>query len=97
MPDTVESWLRISEKSGYVKPSWYQGQYNLLCRTAEEILFPLLRQEGMHFAAFSPLGGGFLNGNLTPQKATGVRFVEHSAKNIYRGCEYFELCMRETF
>lgn len=90
MPDMVESWLNISKEKGYVKPTWFQGQYNLLWRTYEDILFPLLRREGMHFAAYSPLAGGFLNGNLTPQGATGVRFVDHAAKKMYLGCKYTE-------
>ena len=87
MPDMVEDWLRIAKDKEYVKPTWYQGQYNLLCRTYEDILFPLLRSEGMHFAAYSPLGGGFLNGNFTPQKTGGVRFVNHAAKQMYLSCK----------
>lgn len=87
MPDMVQAWLDIAREKGYIKPTWFQGQYNLICRTYEDILFPLLRAEGMHFAAFSPLAGGFLKGNLTPQGASGVRFVDHAAKKLYTGCE----------
>ena len=82
MPEMVEQWLKIAAEKKLIKPTWFQGQYNLVCRVYEETLFPMLRYEGVHFAAFSPLAGGFLNGNLTPQGATGVRFVKHSAKQL---------------
>jgi aflatoxin B1 aldehyde reductase len=48
----LQDWMRICEEKGYVKPSVYQGQYNLFCRTYEDALFPVLRKYGMHFAAF---------------------------------------------
>lgn len=83
----VESWLRIAESKGSIKPTWFQGQYNLVYRAYEETLFPLLRRENINFAAFSPLGGGFLNGNLRPKGATGQRFVEHAATKMYLGCK----------
>ena len=67
----VEEWLSIAEKEGYVKPSVYQGQYNLLCRGYETSLFPLLRKHNIHFNAFSPLAGGFLLGNFTAEGVQG--------------------------
>ena len=67
MPEMVQEWLDIANKEGHVKPTVYQGQYNLLCRSYETTLFPLLRKNGMSFAAYSPLAGGFLNGNFTPE------------------------------
>jgi aflatoxin B1 aldehyde reductase len=71
----LEEWLSIAEHEGYVKPTVYQGQYNLLCRGFEETLFPLLRKHHMSFAAFSPLAGGFLLGNFTEQGVqAGMRF-----------------------
>ena len=61
----VQEWLEIADKEGYVKPKMYEGQYNLLCRSYEEELFPVLRKHGMSFNAFSPLAGGFLLGDFT--------------------------------
>jgi aflatoxin B1 aldehyde reductase len=61
----LEEWLQVADTNGYVKPSIYQGHYNLLCRTYEETLFPLLRKHRIHFSAYSPLGGGFLRGKVT--------------------------------
>ena len=53
--------IEICTKNGYIKPSVYQGQYNLLFRGIEEDLFPLLRKHGLSFVAYSPLAGGFLS------------------------------------
>lgn len=64
---------------GYVKPSVFQGQYNILCRTYETTLFPLLRKHGISFVAYSPLAGGMLSGKVTlsnnnPDALRGTRF-----------------------
>ena len=48
----VEEWLRISSEKGYIKPTVYQGQYNLICRSYEDTLFPLLRANNIKFNAF---------------------------------------------
>jgi aflatoxin B1 aldehyde reductase len=63
--DMLEEWLHIADERGYVKPTLYQGQYNILCRGWETKIFPLLKKHGMKFSAFSPLAGGFLTGKLT--------------------------------
>ena len=67
----VEEWINIAEKEGYVKPSWFQGQYNLLSRSYEQTLYALLRKHNIHFAAYSPLAGGFLLGNFTAEGVQG--------------------------
>ncbi|KAI1381586.1 Aldo/keto reductase [Hypoxylon crocopeplum] len=71
--DVLESFIDICEKKGYVKPSVYQGQYNLICRGPEKELIPFLRKHNMAFIAYSPLGGGFLTGKLTQGTAEGTR------------------------
>lgn len=48
----LEKWMEISIEKGYVKPSVYQGQYNLFCRGLETSLFLSLRRYGMSFVAF---------------------------------------------
>lgn len=77
-PSMLEEWLQVSSVKGFVKPSIYQGQYNLLCRTYEEVLFPLLRRNDISFVAYSPLAGGFLTGKLTfseqDEDLKGTRF-----------------------
>ena len=67
----IEEWLDTAEENGYVKPTVYEGQYNLLCRGYETTLFPLLRKHNMVFRGFSPLAGGFLLGNFTPEGVQG--------------------------
>ncbi len=41
-------------------PTVYQGNYAPVARKPEEALFPILRQNGIAFYAYSPLAGGFL-------------------------------------
>lgn len=44
-------YIAICEREGYVKPTVYQGRYNLVCRE-NETLFPLLRKHNISFYAF---------------------------------------------
>ncbi|OIW31723.1 Aldo/keto reductase [Coniochaeta ligniaria NRRL 30616] len=73
-PDLVEKWVAVSEEKGYVKPTAYQGIYNLISRDAETALLPLLRRHGMAFNAYSPLAAGFLTGKATAGQVEGTRF-----------------------
>jgi aflatoxin B1 aldehyde reductase len=90
--EMLSEWLQVAEEKGFVKPSVYQGQYNLLCRNHEKALFPLLRKHNISFVAYSPTAGGFLTGKLTfsksPKDLVGTRF-EESPTNfggmMYRG------------
>jgi aflatoxin B1 aldehyde reductase len=70
-PEMVQEWLDVAEKEGYVKPTVFQGHYNLLCRQYETTLFPLLRKNGIVFNAYSPLAGGFLLGHYTEEGLQG--------------------------
>ncbi|KXS94613.1 hypothetical protein AC578_7048 [Pseudocercospora eumusae] len=95
--EMVEEWLEIAGREGYVRPTWYQGQYNLVVRSLEEEVFPLLRGQGVRFAAYSPLAGGFLNGNLRRDgRRMGQRFVEHQAKDMYTGF-FDQPCMYDAW
>jgi len=51
-PQMIEDWIALSTEKGYIKPTVYQGQYNLFCRGLETSLFPILRKHGMQFTAF---------------------------------------------
>lgn len=51
--------------TGYVKPSVYQGHYNLVARKAETTLLPLLRKHKISFFAFAPSGVGIFSGNVS--------------------------------
>ena len=80
----VEEWLSIAEQEGLVRPSVYQGQYNLLCRGYEDSLFPLLRKHKIAFNAYSPLAGGFLLGNFTADGVQGGSRFAHPAAAIFK-------------
>lgn len=67
----LTEWLQISSTENLIKPSVYQGQYNLLCRSDEGTLFPLLREHGIAYTAYSPLASGFLLGNFTADGLQG--------------------------
>jgi len=63
----IETWrlargLSISEARRSVRFEWVQNSYSLLDRSPERELFPLCRDRGVGFTAFSPLAGGWLSG-----------------------------------
>lgn len=43
-----------------VRPTVYQGNYNAVSRLYDTTLFPVLRELGIAFYAYSPIAGGFL-------------------------------------
>ncbi|KAJ5719733.1 alcohol dehydrogenase [Penicillium malachiteum] len=56
--DVYQKGLESLEKLGVDKV--YQGNYNVVSRDLEADLFPVLRQHGIAFFAYSPIAGGFL-------------------------------------
>jgi aflatoxin B1 aldehyde reductase len=76
----VEEWHRICDIHGYVRPTVFQGQYNILARECEKAtiaadmagparncepnMLPVIRKLGMSFNAHSPLAWGVLTGKL---------------------------------
>jgi len=58
--EEVEEVVEIATKNGFVKPTVYQGSYNLFARKGETELFPTLRKHGIKFYAYSPLAGSLL-------------------------------------
>ena len=61
------AWLVIDvlakcEKNGWVKPSVYEGLYNVLGRNVERELFDALHAYHISFHAYNPLAGGLLTG-----------------------------------
>ncbi|EKG15313.1 Aldo/keto reductase [Macrophomina phaseolina MS6] len=59
LPDDVRKVHAYAKSTGGVVPSVYQGNYNAFARSIENDLFPLLRELGFSFYAYSPLAGGF--------------------------------------
>lgn len=77
----------LCEKNGWIKPTAYQGIYNLIHRNVEPELFPCLRKLGLAFYLFNPLVGGFFTGryerDATVEK--GSRFDPDRAQG--KNCE----------
>jgi aflatoxin B1 aldehyde reductase len=67
--EEVEEIIKICEENSFVKPSVYQGQYNPICRGAEERLFPVLREHNIAFYAYSPSACGFFSQKVTRASA----------------------------
>lgn len=67
--EEVEEILKICEENNYVKPSVYQGQYNPICRGAEERLFTVLREHNISFYAYSPSACGFFSSKVSRASA----------------------------
>eukprot|EP01119_Soliformovum_irregulare_P014039 TRINITY_DN3798_c0_g1_i1.p1 TRINITY_DN3798_c0_g1~~TRINITY_DN3798_c0_g1_i1.p1 ORF type:complete len:327 (-),score=96.64 TRINITY_DN3798_c0_g1_i1:39-1019(-) len=57
----IQEILQICRNKNYIKPTVYQGMYNIFARNGESDLFPLLKKEGISFYAYSPLVAGLLN------------------------------------
>lgn len=71
--EEVEKIVSICKDKGYVAPTVYQGQYNPLVRSGEDILFPVLRKHGIAFYAYSPAAAGVFVGNQKTAQS-GSRF-----------------------
>ncbi|KAF2141587.1 uncharacterized protein K452DRAFT_351175 [Aplosporella prunicola CBS 121167] len=87
-PEMLQDFLTICDRHGFIKPSVYQGQYNVLCRDVEKDLLPILRRHGIAFVAFSPLAGGFLTGRLTTGDVAGTRFSDGNVMGQYLRVQY---------
>lgn len=83
----VEESLDIADRSGWVRPTVYQGLYNAVSRTAEIDLLPRLHDLGLRFHAYNPLvGGAFAPGfGKEADVAVGSRFdADHPQGAFYR-------------
>lgn len=79
-PETLQKIINLCEQRGWVKPTWYQGTYNLLTRGMETRMLPILRAHGMSFLASHALASGYLTCNHidTDGKPTG-RFAKNNS------------------
>ncbi|EFY92571.1 aldo/keto reductase, putative [Metarhizium acridum CQMa 102] len=70
--DMLADFIDICEHEGYVKPTVYQGLYNLIDRRPEVPgLDAVVRTHGMQFVAHSPHASDFLHGALTSGQTRG--------------------------
>lgn len=58
--EEVRALHAYAKSKGYVLPTVYQGNYNAVSRLIDDTLFPVLRELGIAFYAYSPVAGGFL-------------------------------------
>lgn len=85
----VAEFVAACDENGYVRPTVYQGLYNLLKREPEESLLPLLRAKGFRFVAYSPLASGLLTvGDQKEGNALLDRL--YGDENIRRAVEQFK-------
>ncbi|KAM0315268.1 hypothetical protein ACHAO8_004034 [Botrytis cinerea] len=75
-PKLLQEFIQVCEENDFVKPSAYQGDYNLITRGMEKELLPILRAHSMSFFAFRALAAGFLTGNYSAGKSNGTRFSD---------------------
>ncbi|KAI1127658.1 Aldo/keto reductase [Nemania abortiva] len=85
--DMLADFIDVCEREGYVKPTVYQGNYNLLSRDHEKI-FPTLRRYGIRFDAHSPVAGGMLSGKLTAGDIEGTRFAKDNMIGTFSKMQY---------
>ena len=69
--------------------SWIQSEYSLWARDPEHTVLPLCRELGMSFAAYSPLGRGFLAGAVRsradlPEGDHRLKFPRFAGHNLER-------------
>lgn len=69
----VATIVGICERRGFVRPTVYQGVYNLIDRAVEAELFPCLRQHGIRFAVYTALAGGYLTDRVTEASSTDAQ------------------------
>ncbi|KAI0889377.1 putative aldo/keto reductase [Annulohypoxylon maeteangense] len=74
--EMLTEFIDICEREGYVKPTVYEGIYNLIDRQHEGPVLDLVRKHGMQYVAHSPHGSGFLHGALTSGEVEGTRFAK---------------------
>jgi aryl-alcohol dehydrogenase-like predicted oxidoreductase len=87
-----EAWVDNIRRAHAVHPiSALQSEYSLWTRDPEEDVFPVLRELGIGFVPYSPLGRGFLTGAIrtlddmddTDSRKTNPRFMgENFQRNI---------------
>jgi len=55
--------------NNWVRPTIYQGIYNVMNRAIESELIPACRRYGLDIVVYSPIVGGFLTGQVTDKNA----------------------------
>jgi aryl-alcohol dehydrogenase-like predicted oxidoreductase len=100
-----EAWVDTIRRAHAVHPvTALQSEYSLWTRDQEEQVLPLLRELGIGFVAYSPLGRGFLTGNIrsaeqldaTDSRAGNPRFSGENFQHNLRLVEQVEAIAAEV-
>lgn len=89
-PEETRALYDYCKEHGLVLPTVYQGNYNPVSRLIEADLFPVLRELGISFYAYSPTAGGFLTKTrkAIAEDTVDGRFdanSDHPVIKLYRG------------
>jgi aflatoxin B1 aldehyde reductase len=85
-PEEVREVYDHAKANGFVLPTVYQGNYSAIARQPEGTLFPVLRELGIAFYAYSTLAGGFLT-KTREQVTEGVgkgRWAKEGGMSMYK-------------
>jgi aryl-alcohol dehydrogenase-like predicted oxidoreductase len=94
-----EAWVGTIRRAHAVHPiTALQSEYSLWTRDPEEEILPLLRELGIGFVAYSPLGRGFLTGKIrsvdefddTDSRKGNPRFTEENFEHNLRSVQVVE-------
>lgn len=89
----VQKAVDIQERMGWARLQVIQPMYSLVKRQAEVELLPMALDNGIGVIPYSPVGGGFLSGKYTRDKAPEVaRFLTNKMYQV----RYSDEWMRET-
>ena len=101
-----EAWVGTIRRAHAVHPvTALQSEYSLWTRDQEEQVLPLLRELGIGFVAYSPLGRGFLTGNIrsadqlggaSDSRSTNPRFTGENFQHNLRLVEAVEAIAAEV-
>jgi aryl-alcohol dehydrogenase-like predicted oxidoreductase len=100
-----EAWVDTIRRAHGVHPiTALQSEYSLWTRDPEEEVFPLLRELGIGFVAYSPLGRGFLTGSIRSTadiadndfRKTNPRFTEENFQHNLDSAEQVEAVAAEV-
>lgn len=74
--------------NGWVRPSVYQGMYNVLTRGIEAELIPVCQRHGISIVVYNPIAGGLFSGKIKSKDMVPAegRFSDAAAfGKMYRG------------
>lgn len=69
--EEVEKLVVLCKEKGWMAPSVYQGHYNVVTRSAEKELLPMLQKYEISFHAYGPTAGGMFGGNHKTARPQG--------------------------